>query len=173
MNAFPTHSLLRAPSSRRGALLIECLIYIAVIAVVLGMAFSVLRVGTDNYVGLRRNADDITRVLRAGERWRQDIRRATGAVRFAEDEHGPYVIIPQAAGEVAYQYGAGSVWRFASPEHPAEELVPRVRRSVMASDARSVVTGYRWLLELEPNRKGPRVKPRFAFLAVPVSQPNP
>jgi hypothetical protein len=43
----------------------------------------------------------------------------------------------------------------------------------MASDARSVVTGYRWLLELEPNRKGPRVKPRFAFLAVPVSQPNP
>jgi len=149
------------------------MIYISVFLVLMSVAYTVFRVCQDSYVGLMRNADDITRTLRAGERWRADVRRASAAPQFAQDERGPYVIIPQPDGEVAYQLTDGSVWRFTSPDVPPEELVSRVKTSIMEPDPRTRVTGFRWSLELQSRTKGPNVRPRFVFIAVPTTPPAP
>jgi hypothetical protein len=149
------------------------MIYIAVYLALLGVAFAVFRVCQDNYVGLMRNAGDITRTLRAGERWREDMRRASAPPQFAENEQGPYVIIPQPDGEVAYQLSSGSVWRFAAPDRPAEEILSRVQSSMMEADPRTHVTGYRWSVELQSRSKGARVQPRFVFLAIPATPTAP
>jgi Tfp pilus assembly protein PilE len=62
--------------SERGYSLIECLVYIAVLAVVLNLSFVAYYRYEQHTRSLRRNADDITRALRAGERWREDVRTA-------------------------------------------------------------------------------------------------
>lgn len=157
----------------RGVMLIECMVYISLYLVLLGVAFTVFHACQDSYVGLMRNAGDITQTLRAGERWRADVRSASAPPRFAENDQGPYVIIPQPDGQVAYQLAGGSLWRFAAPDRPAEEVLSGVHGSVMEADARTQVTAYRWSVELQSRHKGAHIPPRFVFLAVPATSPQP
>ena len=70
--------------STRGYSLIECLVYIAVLAVVLNLSFVAYYRYDQHTHSLRRNADDITRALRAGERWREDVRTASASPHVIE-----------------------------------------------------------------------------------------
>ena len=63
-------------SKAAGFQLIEALVYIAVVFVVLGAGYEALYRCIDSSITLRRNADDITNALHAGERWRADVRLA-------------------------------------------------------------------------------------------------
>ncbi len=62
------------PSWKRGFTLIECMIYIVVLAVVMGLGFSAFYRFLENWRDLARSSEDILQVLKAGELWRADIR---------------------------------------------------------------------------------------------------
>jgi len=70
---------LRRSNRSSGMLFLECLVYIGVFFVLTGLAFEAFYAGWDHHRNLDRNVTDIVRTLRAGERWRADVRAATGA----------------------------------------------------------------------------------------------
>lgn len=161
---------LRPPSAAsrhthsRGISLIECLVYIGALAVVFGMGMAAYRRSIDHTLSLRRNTDDITQALAAGEYWRSDIRAATQAPRF--DAAAQTLHIPQAKGEVAYLFSEQQISRRGSAAEPWTVILPRVQQSEMLRDTRSHVTAWRWELELKSQRVEASLRPLFTFTAV-------
>ena len=68
----------------RGFTLLECLAYLAMIVIALGLAITAFNDCWDKSNALRRNADDIVRALHAGDRWRADVRAATGRIELTD-----------------------------------------------------------------------------------------
>jgi hypothetical protein len=161
----------RRVSHWRGFTLLECVVYLGLFSLLLGIASLAYYRCFDNMRGLRRNADDITRALNAGELWRDDVRTATGPVQFVES--GQIFRIPRREGEALYQFAESQVLRKAKPDAPWVVLLPAVQRSQMEADVRAHVTAWRWELELQPGRKPVRVRPAFTFLAVPGATNQP
>src|ERR1041384_5004380 len=60
----------------QGYLMVEALVYIGVVFVVLGVGYAALYRCIDNSAVMRRTANDITKAMHAGERWRADVRAA-------------------------------------------------------------------------------------------------
>ena len=145
---------------RGGYMLIECLVYIVVLVVVLDLAYAAYYRCQLNSVNLRRNAEDIVITVRAGERWRADIRAATAPPKLA----GNKLVVPQAAGEVVYEFVDNTMWRQDGTARIA--VLRRLRASTMQADARSRVTSWRWEVELMAGKKTPRLRPLFTFTAV-------
>lgn len=152
-----------------GVTLMECLVYISVVAVVLGIGSMAFWKCWDAYKGLHRNADDIVRALRAGEQWRADIRRAIGPVRPESDDGRQRLYIPGPGGEIVYTWTSGEVRRQARPAAPGALLLTKVKSSRMQLNSRQHLTAWRWELELQPDRKKARLRPLFSFEAVPGS----
>ncbi len=152
--------------ARRGVLLMECLVYMAVSVVLLGIATMALYEGLDNMKALRSNADDIARALQAGELWREDVRSATGPIHLAGN--GETIEIPNPSGNIFYRFADARVSRRTGLDTAWRVVLPRVQRSQMAADARQGVTAWRWELELKTSRRAHiRVHPLFTFFAVP------
>src|SRR2546430_1745863 len=101
----------RTYTGHRGYLLIEYLIYIAVLAVVMELAFSAFYRCLDNSRDLARNAEDILRVLRVGELWRSDIREAVAAPAITKEGDLTACEIPKAGSLVVYAFADGGIWR--------------------------------------------------------------
>src|SRR5213593_4873328 len=70
------------PQLQQGIMLVDCLVYLAIWTVVVGLAFSAFFRCMSYSKNLARNADDIARALKAGERWRQDVRAASGPFKL-------------------------------------------------------------------------------------------
>jgi type II secretory pathway component PulJ len=145
---------------RGGFMLIECLVYIVILVVVLNLAYAAYYRCQTNSANLRRNAEDIAITMRAGERWRADIRAATVPPKL----DGNKLVVPQAAGEVVYEFVDNTMWRQNSTARIA--VLRRLRASTMQADARSQVTSWRWEVELIAGKKTPRLRPLFTFTAV-------
>ena len=64
----------RSSCNRRGILLMECLAYMGLWLAVVGLALHFFYRAYTQSKHLTRNADDIVRVLKAGERWRVEVR---------------------------------------------------------------------------------------------------
>jgi hypothetical protein len=164
----------RLPTTRRrsadspGITLIECLVYISLVFVVLGLATTAFYRCFDNMKALRRNADDITTTLHAGELWRADIRAATKPVTFDDAEQ--ILRIPRSDREVAYRFSETQILRRANADAPWVVILPRVEKSQMQTDARPQVTAWRWELELKTLRQPATIRPLFTFTAVPGAQ---
>jgi hypothetical protein len=154
-----------------GALLIECLVYISVLVILLGLGFGAFYVCWDRSKSLRYHADDITRVLRTGERWRADIRSATGRIITYTDAEGQRVEIPRGTNTIVYVFTAGQVSRKLAAAPQSVLVLPKIKASHMAADPRTHVTAWRWEVELVPTRPQVRVPPLFAFEAVPPAAP--
>ncbi len=152
---------LQLRASSRGIMLIEAIAYIAVLVLVLGVGGSLLYRAWSNNIAVRRNADDITRTINAGELWRTDIRSATGLITSRD---GHELHIPSARGEIVYAFANGMVSRKASGQQP--RTLARVAFSQMQSDRRTQVSGWRWEVELQHNRKDLQFRPLFTFEAV-------
>jgi hypothetical protein len=152
-----------------GVSLIECLVYIAIVLVVMGCGFMALYRGMDNHKNLRRNADDITAAVNAGELWRKDIRAAAGRITTEAHEQNQTLFIPQSHGTVAYQFTDGELRRQGRASGPWVVVLPRVQSSSMTADPRERVTAWRWELALKSTAREARVKPVFTFEAVPGS----
>ena len=75
----PPQNISRARGAS-GVLLIECLVYVFVFAILLGGATTVFYFCWDHSRAVIFTTDDIASALRAGERWRADVRAATGKI---------------------------------------------------------------------------------------------
>jgi hypothetical protein len=158
------------PSGRKsGYVLIEYLIYIALLAVVMEVAFSGFYRFLENSRGLARNSDDIVRSLRAGELWRSDIRLATGPPRMVQESGVTACEIPQRQGRVDYVLVDHSVWRREGNRAP-QEVLARVKEVRFLRDPREAVVAWRWEVELLPKKNIVRIRPLFTFEAVPARQ---
>jgi len=147
--------------------IIECLVYLGLCMLLLGLGTVAFYRCFDNMKGLRRNTSDITRAVNAGELWRNDIRAAARTIQL--DEADQTIRIPQKDREVAYRFSDMQVFRKTGVDAPWLLLLSRVQGSRMTSDPRTHVTAWRWELELQAARKEARVRPLFTFLAVPES----
>lgn len=148
-------------------MLVECLIYLAVVMVVIGAGLSVFFHALDFTRRLRGNADDIARALHAGEVWRADVRAASGAIRLEKGDGGVALYIPRREGEVAYFLVTNMVVRCDIAGDRCKKLLAGVKSSAFHNDVRGPVRTWRWELELGSKMKAVRVVPRFTFTAVP------
>ena len=150
-------------NSQRGATLIEMIVYMALFAVVVGSAFTTFYECWDNNRALGRNADDITRALSLGERWRGDIRAATGPIQQTSANGIVQLHIPAATGEIVYTISDSQVRRQPASAAPASLWLANVKSSQIESQSRGPVTAWRWELELKTERREARFKPLFTF----------
>jgi hypothetical protein len=157
-------------AGQHGYLMVEALVYISLVFVILGVGYAALYHCIDNSVVLRQNADDIANALHAGERWRADVRAASGGLRAEDSPDGPTLYLQGSRGEIAYRFSTNCVSRRLG-EGSWVSVLSRVKSSTMQSDPRQNVTAWRWELELQPRVKGSikpgRVRPLFTFIAVP------
>ncbi len=159
------------PSRRpgiRGVTILEMMVSIAVLTIVMavgGVAMARLWTVTGQ---MRREADELQSVLAAGERWREDIRSATGAI-LTEAEDGIAVIRIPAKDRREVQWASlpGAVVRRDHPDAPWTTVCRRIRGSTIQLERRGAVAAWRWDLELEPMTKRSRFVRAFTFLAVP------
>ena len=123
-------------SRQRGYLLLECLVYFAVLVVVLAVAMKgFYHCWTDTHA-LRRNADDIIRAVHAGEQWRADLRAANGPVQSMQADGNFVLRIPCPAGPVIYSYAKGELRRQTNVPAATHVLFTNIQSSRMESSAR-------------------------------------
>ena len=142
--------------------LLECLTYIVLFAVVGGVAFSAYYRLDEHWRGFSRNTSDIVKAMQAGERWREDVRRAT-ALPSIENES--VFRIMQKGGEVRYLFRDGAIWRQTDDQPAPVRILANVKSSTVGADARRQVTAWRWELELKTRRADATVRPLFTFVA--------
>jgi hypothetical protein len=164
-------STLSRVEAKGGYLLEECLVYLGVFTVVLGLGLGAFCVCWDYSKALHGAADDITAALRAGERWRADIRKATGKITVETTTHGQVLRIPQGRNKLLYRFNAGEVRRQVAAGDFSELMLPRVKASQMLKETRGPVTAWRWEVELTPRRKETRLPWQFTFEAAPPNKP--
>jgi hypothetical protein len=148
-----------------GIMLVECMVYIAGFFLITGLAFAAYYRSLDNSRGLRQNADDITRALKAGERWRADVRSARRPLALEQAGGEQVLHIPQASGEIIYLFAQGAVWRKTPTESLPVSWLAAVKDSRMLQDTRDGVAAWRWELELASRQKVVRLRPLFTFMA--------
>ena len=159
--------------SRRGFALVDCLAYIALLAIILTMAFAAFYRAMEHSRDLSRNAADIARALQAGERWRADVRASTRPPRFETVGDETQLRLAGGAGEVSYAFRAGGVLRQVLPNTNWVEVLPRAASSRMFEERRRHVGVWRWEVELPGRQKVARVRPMFSFQAVASSAQKP
>jgi hypothetical protein len=155
---------------RAGIMLIECLVYMAVFAILTGIGLAAFYFCWDHSKALIYATDDITSALRAGEHWRADVRAATGNISVVTTAAGEVVQIPEAGKEVVYRFASGKVRREVPASKNSRLLLPKVKTSQMQRETRGGVAAWRWDLELTERRKETRLPLRFTFEA---AQPKP
>ena len=150
-------------SAARAIVLIDAMVYIVVLSIILLLAASVFDTGMRESAGLQRNVADIERALKAGERWRTDVRAAVGPIEATDQTF----TIPQRDGEIVYEFTTNQVRRTVNATK-TEVFLARVQNSSMTQERRGDIVGWKWEVELERRLKEVRVRPLFTFMAVPT-----
>jgi Tfp pilus assembly protein PilE len=153
----------RTHRERAGYLLLELLVFMALMAVIRGLAYSAYWRCADNSKRLQSNAADILATVQAGERWRDDVRLAR---EVALDADGVKMIQP--GDTVEYRFGQQAIWRHSAQTGRTIRLLSRVKTSAMQREARRQVSAWRWEVELQSRKAPPYLRPLFTFEAVPV-----
>jgi len=109
--------------------------------------------------------DDIAAALRAGERWRADVRGATSTISVEPTATGEVVRIPETGSEIVYRFAAGEVRREIATAKISRLALPKVKTSEMKRELRDGVTAWQWELELAPRRHETYLPLRFTFEA--------
>ena len=164
-------SSISARAIRAGYLLMECLVYMAVFVVITGLGLMTFYQCWDNSKALRLTTDDVAAALRAGERWRADIRGATGKITVETNAAGELLRIPCGTNEILYRFTAGKIRRQSASSGFAESMLTAVKASQMVIDTRETVTAWRWELELKPHRKVTHLPLQFTFEAATKTAP--
>jgi type II secretory pathway pseudopilin PulG len=154
-------------SCRRCAFsLIEMLVYISVLAVLMGCGYAALYRCIDSSTALRRNAEDIARTIRAGENWRADIRAAT-RVTLETDEPTAVLRVEGSDHTIRFRI-SGKVLSRQLEDGDWQPVLDNVKSSWFFKEQRGDIDAWRWELELEPRRKRlHNMTPLFTFLAAP------
>src|ERR1051325_7624035 len=122
---------LNRSARRRGIMMVEAMIYIALVGGIVVLAAAVFDKGMRESAGLQRNVDDIERALKAGERWRADVRAATGTIETDEQR----IVIPQKNGRIVYEVGTNQVRRLKGSDRN-ELFLAGVRHAKMIQEHR-------------------------------------
>ncbi len=146
-------------------MLVECVVYLAVFVILLAVAIGTFYFCWDASHGLMQNTSDISAALHAGERWRADVRSASGKISIETTASGEVVKIPEGKEEIVYSFDAGEVRRQAASNGAAQLLLPKVKSSEMKIDLRGDVTAWKWELELVQHSGGSRLPLLFTFEA--------
>jgi Tfp pilus assembly protein FimT len=156
------------PRARRqaGILLMECLVYISIFAILLGIGTAAFYFCWDHTRAVVFVTNDIESALRAGERWRADVRNATGPIAVETANDGETVRIPEAGKEILYRFHDGEIRRQTASSDFSELLLPKVKSSVVKADTRGQINAWRWELEVTPRRKETVMPLLFTFEAV-------
>lgn len=160
--------LTRTNSRRRGAaglMLLECLMYIALLGLVLGGATTAFYYCLGHSEALIGTTDQIASVVRAGERWRADVRAATGKITVETSATGEVVQIPAGKQVISYRFESGEVSRQPFASAKPLPLLANVKTAQTEMDDRGGVRAWRWELELAPLRKETHLPLRFTFEA--------
>lgn len=148
-----------------GVTLIECLVYVAVFAILLGIGTASFLMCWDHTQATMFTANEIESTLRAGECWRTDVRAATGTISIQTTETEEIVKIPAGGKEIIYHLAGGELQRETSPQTSTRLLLAKVKTSAMRSEIRNGVNAWRWDIELAPNRKDAHIPLLFTFEA--------
>jgi Tfp pilus assembly protein FimT len=148
-----------------GIMLVECLVYIAVFAILTGIGMAAFYLCLDHSKALIYATDDIASALRAGEHWRADVRGATGKISVATTATGEVVRMTEPEKEIVYRFEAGEVRREISTLKSSQLVLQKVSTSQMRSEARDGVTAWRWELVLTERRPETQLPLLFTFEA--------
>jgi hypothetical protein len=148
MKLRPDNSRARRQS---GILLTECLVYLAVFAILLGIGTAAFYFCWDHTRATIAITNQVESVLRAGERWRADVRAATGKISIVSTATGETVTIPAGKTEIIYRLESGELRREIPAQNRSWQLLEKVKSSEMKTEPRAGVTAWRWELELLPH----------------------
>ena len=171
---------------QRGITFVELLAYMILFAAFLAFAYRVVHVNASESRAIHNNASDIIRVIKAGERWRQDIREAvslpqvtqsslSNPQKAAEKIQVTYLQIVKSSHTIWYAFREGSVYRKdgRQPDHWAVVLEETAASSTMTSERRGQTVAWRWELELKATREAALTRPLFSFISVPRNVQSP
>lgn len=156
---------LRFTRSRAGITLIECMVYIAVFMILSGVAMGTFYLSWFHSKSLISATDDISAALTTGERWRADVRHATGAITVETTASGETMKIPEGETEIIYRFESGELRRQIGSANFNSFPFTKVISSEMKLDTRGNVTAWRWELELAQRRKETHLPLLFTFEA--------
>jgi hypothetical protein len=166
--ALPAVRLVSGALPRRrhaGILLIECLVYLAVFTILTSIGFASFYLCWDHSAALVIATDDMGAALRAGERWRADVRAATGKISVQSTPEGELLRIPHGRNEIFYSYHGGAIRRKLASAGSAELVFAKVTSSQMQTETRDGVTAWRWELDLPLRRSETQLPLLFTFEA--------
>ena len=150
--------------------LIECLVYIALFFIIIGVALGAYYQLDEQSRGFTRNSSDIVQTMQAGERWRADVRIATNAALLGQNLQ---LRLGTRNGEIIYLFREGAIWRQGVNEKKPTPVLTGVKSSLMEHETRPQVKAWRWEIELQTKRTNATVRPLFTFLAAPATEGAP
>ncbi len=153
-------------SRERGISLIECLVYIAVFAILMNIGGAAFYFCWDHTKAIIYATDDIESALRAGEDWRADVRAATGKISVETTATNEIIRIPENGNEIVYRFESSELRREIPAQNNFRLLLAKVKTSQMKADDRDGVHAWRWELELTQRRKENHLPLLFTFEAV-------
>ncbi|MGD0537366.1 MAG: hypothetical protein ABSC03_06945 [Verrucomicrobiota bacterium] len=159
--------------TQRGVMLIEAIVYLAVLFLIMGLATGAFFRTLDHTRQVRRVAADTSRALAVGERWRQDVRAATAPPHLEAVGQLQALHIPATGGEVVYFFDGRAVTRTAGTNNGPQVVLTQVKTSDICRDVRERLTSWRWEIELATSRQRVRVAPLFSFEAVARVEARP
>jgi hypothetical protein len=151
-----------------GILLMECMVYLSVFVILLGLGTAAFYFCWDHTRAIIFTADEVESALHAGERWRADVRGATGPITSVATADGELLRIPKAGGEILYRLAKGELRREGAASNSSYLVLAKVKASQMKTEPRAGVTAWRWELEVAPRRQEVAFPLRFTFEAVPM-----
>jgi len=146
-------------------MLVECITYFAVFLILSATAMGSFYLCWDHSKALISASDDISAALTAGERWRADVRAASGTINIETTASGEVVKIPESEKEIVYTFDSRQVARQVGAANLPVLLLPRVISSDMELDSRGGVTAWRWELQVAQRRKETHLPLLFTFEA--------
>jgi len=144
-------------------MLVECLVYIAVFGILLGIGTAAFYFCWDHTRATVFTANEIESALRTGEGWRADVRGAKGEISVETTAGGETVRIPGNGSEILYRFESGELRREIPAQNISRLLLAKVKVSEMKTEARDGVAVWRWELEVTPRGKDTHFPLLFTF----------
>ena len=141
--------------------LVELIVYLGIVAAVLGVGGDALWEAFRNSRRLNENSQQIEAVLRTGERWRREIRHASASPSTTTNS----CRIRTPRGSVTYSVRGQDLVRSVSGK-PDQVVLHAVKRSAFFKDPATSCQPWRWELELQSDPTRRIVVPLFTFEAV-------
>lgn len=156
-----------AARGESGLSLVTVLVYLGVFLIIANMAGMAFYAVLEHVRGVRHETEQVTTALVAGERWRDDIRRATAPAQLLVTNDATLLSIPRGTNEVGYLSQAGQVFRRSRTNEYWQPILGPLSGTEFIEDTRAGVHCWRWEVRF-PDRKGrPRAPLAFTFQAVP------